>query len=369
MLGSGQTSHGPMAAIGAVGAAVSHIAKHAVSNLASAASKVVSDPLSSLHAGIAGIAVKTGSRVVSNAEIAAACPEWTAEDIVKRIGVESRFWIGQGESAVSLAVDAARRLLTSKGLPLTDIDLILVSTGSPQEVTPSMACMILAELSKDLTGDAPLIQAVDINAACSGYLYGLQTAHDFLAVKPDARVLLITTEVLSLVTDPTDAATAPIFGDAATASLIVGTARRHEMKLFIERPVLGAKGEDGTILRVPRNPAARIYMDGPKVFVEAVRNMLVFLERACAQSGVKAPDLDLVIPHQANQRIINAVRQKAKLPDEKVYSAIAEFGNTSSSSIPLCLERLMKDLPPAQTWGLCAFGGGFTFGGAILRTK
>jgi len=165
-----------------------------------------------------------------------------------------------------------------------------------------------------------------------------------------------------------DAATAPIFGDAATATLLVGGARRQEMRIEIDRPVLGAKGEDGRILKLPRDPHGRITMDGVKVFPEAVRSMLLFLQHACAQAGIGTNDLDLVIAHQANQRILNAVRQKAQLPEERVYSAIAEFGNTSSSSIPLCLGKLWPDLPPRQTWALCAFGGGFTFGGAILRT-
>lgn len=367
VLGDGHGRKGPRAAIGAVGAAVSQITKNTISSLANAATNFVSDPIGKCQAGIAAIAVRTGSRVVSNEEIAAMSSYWTPEEITKSFGIKSRYWVAEGETAVSLAVDAARKVLKSKGLALTDIDLILVSTGSPIEVTPSVACMVLGELSKDVDGEAPLIQAVDISAACSGFLYGLQQAHDFVVVKPDARVLLITSETLSRNTEMADEG--PVFGDAATASILVGNGHRGEIKLFAERPVLGAKGENGAILRVPRDPAKHIFMDGPKTFIEAVRNMLLFLERACAQGGVKAGDLDLVIPHQANQRIINAVRQKAKLPDEKVYSVIAEYGNTSSSSIPICLERLMKDLPTGQTWGLVAFGGGFTFGGAILRTK
>lgn len=358
----------PRGAVGAVGAAVAQLAKNTVSSLVSVANKVVRDRGQPVHAGIAAIAGRTGSRVVSNAEISKMCPEWNAEDIYKRIGILNRYWVAPGETALSMATEAARKVLNAKGLVLTDIDVIVVTTGSPLKITPSMACMVLAELAKGMD-EAPLIQAVDLSAACSGFIYGLQYAHDLLAARPDSRVLLITTEVLSPITDETDPATAPIFGDAATASIIVGASRNDEMRLLIERPILGAKGEDGSILRVPRNTAERIFMDGPKVFLEAVKNMLTFLERACAQSGMKASELDLVIPHQANQRIINAVRQKAKLSDEKVYSVISEFGNTSSSSIPLCIERLWENLTGGQTWGLCAFGGGFTFGGAILRTR
>jgi 2-oxoisovalerate dehydrogenase E1 component len=367
MLGDGHGRKGYREAIGAVGAAAKHLASNAISNLADVASKVVSDPIAKCQAGIAAVAVRTGSRLVTNEDIAAMSKDWQPEDITKAFGIKQRWWVAEGENALTLAVDAARKVLSAKGLALTDIDLILVATGSPLKVTPSLACMVLAELSKDVAGEAPLIQAVDISAACAGYLYGLQQAHDFLVVKPDARVLLITSETLSLMTEMADEG--PVFGDAATASILVGNAHRSEIRLFLERPVLGASGEDGSILRVPRNTDEHIFMDGPKTFIAAVRNMQLFLERAAAQGGLKPGDLDLVIPHQANQRIINAVRQKGKLPAEKVYSVIEEFGNTSSSSIPICLERLCKDLPLGQAWGLVAFGGGFTFGGAILRTK
>ena len=318
-------------------------------------------------AGIVALASQVGGRVVTNEEIAQLCPTWKAEDIFTRVGIKSRYWIQPGETALTLATSAARKLLQQQGLGAADLNLILVTTGTPVEITPSMACLVLSELSMG-ADQRPVITAVDLSAACSGYLYGLQYAHDFLLAQPEARILLITTEVLSQALDTTDPGTAPIFGDAATATLLVGAGRRNEMRVQVERPVLGARGENGSILKLPRDPNARIHMDGLKVFPEAVRSMLLFLERACEQAGITAADLDLVIAHQANQRILNAVRQKAHLPEERVYSAIADFGNTSSSSIPLCLERLLPGISTGKTWALCAFGGGFTFGGAILRT-
>jgi 2-oxoisovalerate dehydrogenase E1 component len=145
------------------------------------------------------------------------------------------------------------------------------------------------------------------------------------------------------------------------------------MRALVDRPVLAAKAENGDSLSVPLpGPDAWIHMNGPKVFQEAVSHMTLLLEKACSQAGIKVHDLDLVVPHQANQRIINAVRQKARLTEEQVYSNIRNFGNTSSCTIPLALERILngrsKTSEP-QLVGLTAFGGGFTFAGAILKLR
>jgi len=319
-------------------------------------------------AGIAGLRIAPGSRIVPNAEIAAQCPEWTADDILKRIGIESRHWASDDETALSLAVKAATELLNSHKLTAADLTAVFCTTGTPMKVTPSMACLTLAELSRDLS-PKPEMQAQDINSACSGFLYGLQAAWDHLSHNPDGRVLVLTTEVLSRRTDPADYQTAPIFGDAATATLVVGAGRAAEMLASYDRPELSAKGENGDILRVPLPSDGFIAQDGPKVYLEAVKHMIAQLEKACAAGGVAVHDLDLVVAHQANQRILNAVRQKTKLPEEKIFSNIRHYGNTSSNSIPLALFDLIPTLKPGKLVGLAAFGGGFTFGGALLRTK
>jgi 2-oxoisovalerate dehydrogenase E1 component len=319
-------------------------------------------------AGIAGLRIAPGSRIVTNDEIAARCPEWTAEDILKRIGIESRHWAADDETALSLVTKAATELLDSHKLTAADLTAVFCTTGTPMKITPSMACLTLAELSRTLS-PKPEMQAQDINSACSGYLYGLQAAWDHLAHNPEGRVLVLTTEVLSRRTAPSDYQTAPIFGDAATATLVVGAGRAAEMLASYDRPELSAKGENGDILRVPLELDQYIFQDGPKVYLEAVKHMILQLEKACAASGVTVHDLDLVVAHQANQRILNAVRQKTKLPEEKVFSNIRHYGNTSSNSIPLALFDLIPSLRPGKVVGLAAFGGGFTFGGAVLRTK
>ena len=319
-------------------------------------------------AGIAGLRIAPGSRIVSNEEISAKCPEWTPEKIMKSIGIESRHWASDDETALSLVVKASKDLLDSHKLTAADLTAVFCTTGTPVKITPSMACLTLAELSVDLT-PKPEMQAQDINSACSGFLYGLQAAWDHLSHNPDGRVLVLTTEVLSRRTEPSDYSTAPIFGDAATATLVVGAGRAAEMLASFDRPELSAKGENGDILRVPLALDEYIWQDGPKVYLEAVKHMILQLERACAAGGVAVHDLDLVVAHQANQRILNAVRQKTKLPEEKVFSNIRHYGNTSSNSIPLALFELIPQLRPGKVIGLCAFGGGFTFGGALLRTR
>jgi 2-oxoisovalerate dehydrogenase E1 component len=319
-------------------------------------------------AGIAGLRIAPGSRVVSNQEISAKCPEWTPDKIFKSIGIESRRWASDDETALSLAVKAAQELLVSHKLSSADLTAVFCTTGTPLKITPSMACLVLAELSADLD-PKPEMQAQDINSACSGFLYGLQAAWDHLRHNPNGRVLVLTTEVLSRRTDPTDYQTAPIFGDAATATLVVGAGRAGEMLAHFDRPELSAKGENGDILRVPVPLDEYIFQDGPKVYLEAVKHMISQLEKACVAGGVAVHDLDLVVAHQANQRILNAVRQRTKLPEEKVFSNIRHYGNTSSNSIPLALFELMPQLRPGKIVGLCAFGGGFTFGGALLRTR
>ncbi len=320
--------------------------------------------------GIMAVASVPGSRVVENAEISESCPSWKPEDIEKRTGIQRRRWAADGEDVVSLAEAAARNVLTAEGVDAKEIGFIVCATGTPSLVTPSTACLVQERLLRDSGVDEEFhAQAFDINAACSGFIYGLQAAYDYISWNPGKLALVITTEVLSRKTDPADPMTAPIFGDAATATLIGGSGNRNRLKLRVHRPVASARGENGEVLSVPLESGRTIFMDGPKVFLAAIRDMIAMLESACAPLGITPDRLDLIVPHQANQRIINAIRQKLSAPREKVYSNIRDYGNTSSSSIPICLEEILSgngggELPGRI--GICAFGGGFTFAGAVL---
>jgi 2-oxoisovalerate dehydrogenase E1 component len=209
-----------------------------------------------------------------------------------------------------------------------------------------------------------LVPALDINAACSGYLYALQYAYDFLQSQPEGRVLVLTAEALSPLTDPNDLDTRLLFGDAASACLLYGQAHVERAAARVHRPELSGKCDKENALTVPFTNAGYIHMDGHPVFREAVRGMLGSMNRAAAARGISLDDLDLVVPHQANQRIMDAIEKRMGAP---AFSNIRHFGNTSSTSIPLCLHDLLANPGDLRRIGLCAFGGGFTFGAAILE--
>lgn len=313
---------------------------------------------------ISSICSALGSREVTNEELVKSYPDWDPRDVVQRTGIAKRYWIGPGETAVTLAVRACRKLFERESLSIADFHAIICSTGTPLSTTPSLACRILKELNP--TPGAVQMQAHDVNAACTGYLYALQQAYDMLRHDSDARILLITSETLSPVLNRDDPGTLFLFGDAATASLICCESRSGNIHSRVSRPVLSALGEEEKVLFVPAmNSGDHIEMDGKHVFRVAVKKMIDMLERACAADGITVGDLDMIVPHQANERIIEAIQRAIKFPTEKVYYFIRDYGNTSSNTIPLALESLVPGHARGRL-GLTAFGGGFTFGAGIL---
>ena len=176
-------------------------------------------------------------------------------------------------------------------------------------------------------------------------------------------MLVVTTEVLSPLLDRADLDTAILFGDAASATVLYGESFFERAGGKLSRPELSAKGEDGSILSVPFRDRGFIKMQGRKVFSEAVRSMIASLNQVCQHEGVAMNDLNMIVPHQANQRILDAIQSRV---EPTVYSNICRFGNTSSTSIPLCLSEVLPNLQQGARLGLCAFGGGFTFGACLL---
>ncbi len=320
--------------------------------------------------GIIDIASALGSRTVSNEEIAVNCDQWTPETIEKSIGIVSRPWVTEGESALSLAVNAAKKVMKKHNIKVQDLTQIICSTGTPGMSSPSLAARIQFELLEGAKREI-LCPVLDISAACSGYLYGLQIGWDTLQHNPDGIVLLITSEVLSPFVDVTDHTTAPIFGDGATATLLGGANANLPQKATLSRPITAGAGESGNILRVPSTPDDQIFMDGKQVYLEAVHHMIELLKRSCATDNIGLEQLSCIVPHQANQKIIDAVRKRLKLNKEQVYSEIAQRGNTSSSTIPLALETLfsIKKYAKGDLLGITAFGGGFTSGSGILKIQ
>ncbi len=316
---------------------------------------------------IVAIESSHGKRVIDNEEISKMCAKWSPRDIVRRTGIASRYWLDDDEDAFTIAIEAVRPLLEKNNLTIEQMGLIICSTETPMQNTPSMAALIQYAFHQK-PGEF-LAAAYDVNAACSGYLYSLQIAYDWLINNNGGNVLVVTTETLSRFLDTSDPSTAPVFGDAATATLLIGKHSQSGRSMRLFRPVIGANGENGDLLQVVKHGSRKIRMDGPSVFREAVRYMTKSLQLACQKTEIDIGDLGLVIPHQANQRIINAVRQQLKVDQEVVYSNVKNYGNTSSSTIPICLQEIMDHRPAGEYIGLTAFGGGLTFGGAVLQVK
>ncbi len=307
--------------------------------------------------------VAKGSRRITSAEIASTFEGTSEEDILSRCGIQERRWAANDEDALMLATRAARAALAQHHLDLSDIDLLVCATGTPLQTTPSMACSLLSKLAEN---DSPNVQAFDVNAACSGYLYALQTGHDHLTAGGGGKVLVVTTEHLSPLLRKEDFDTAILFGDAATATLLTSEPLDGP-HANLNRPILSAQADHDPAIRVPAgNRHGHIEMNGRKVFAKAVRQMEESLQQACTHAGLGIADLDLIVPHQANQRIIDAIQKRLQLPGHRFFSNIRLNGNTSSSSIPLCLDEIFATGTDAKKIGLCAFGGGFTFGAAIL---
>lgn len=314
--------------------------------------------------GIYQIASATGSRQVKNEDIIQLLADdkhHTSEEIEKLTGITSRNWIADNESALTLATQAVKQLLANSKIDLSQIDLIVCSTTSPTKVSPSLACQVLAELSNGADHE---IQAYDIFAACSGYLYALQAAYDYISAKPNANVLVITAEVLSPLLNSKDFDTYILFADAATATLVCGNQFFENALCELNRPVLSAKKDKKGSLLVPIQGHGHIEMEGRIVFSEAVRAMQKSLVAACEQQSISIDDIHLAVPHQASQRIMNAVGDRI---NAEVFTNVKEIGNTSSSSIPLGLQTAINQCKPGDKIGLCAFGAGFTYGASVLE--
>jgi 2-oxoisovalerate dehydrogenase E1 component len=285
------------------------------------------------------------------------------DDIVRGTGIENRYRINDKEDALSLGSAALQKALDNSGITLNEVGMLLVSTGTPGQITPSLACRILHEVG----GDEFEIPAMDFSAACSGYVYGLQLAYDQLQQDASKKVILLTVEVLSPLLDEKDFGTAILFGDAATAT-ILGANNLDNSIYKVERPILSAKGEPGKFLTVPTSKEVGVIsMNGNRVFQEGVRKMSQVLKQTCRAYEIEPSELDMVVPHQANKRIMEAIRTRMGLNEENVYSNIASYGNTSSNTIPIALGEIFAKEELPQTMGITAFGGGFTYGAGILN--
>lgn len=312
--------------------------------------------------------IGTGSylpeRVVTNRELQDRI-ETSDEWIVSRTGIEARHVAADHEMTSDLAQHAAQRAMEAAGITAADIDLIVVATTTPDMVFPSTACILQSRLGVKQGA------AFDVQAVCTGFIYALATADKFVASGAHRCALVVGAEVFSRLLDWNDRRTCVLFGDGAGAVVI----RRDEQPGILSSH-LHADGSYGHILRVAGGIAEGkvrgnpyLEMDGQAVFKLAVRVLDECSREALQHNGLSGADLDWLVPHQANMRIIRATADKMGLPWERVVTTVARHGNTSAASVPLALDAAVRDgrIQPGHLVMLEGVGGGMTWGSLLLR--
>jgi 3-oxoacyl-[acyl-carrier-protein] synthase-3 len=296
----------------------------------------------------------------------------TDEWIRERSGIERRHILEKEKTNSDLAMLAGKRALEDAGVSAKELDYIILGTVTPDTLFPSTACWVQAKLGADNAA------AFDISAACSGFLYGLNLADKIIRSGGDKKILVIASEVLSRITDWEDRSTCVLFGDGAGA-VVAGPS---DGKQGLLSTYMKSDGRLGDLLYIPgggsTNPATHetvdnhmhfLKMSGREVFKHAVRTMADAAVHALERAECTTDDIDLLITHQANIRIINAIAKRMKFPKEKVFVNIQEYGNTSAASIPLAMDQARKEgrLKDGDRCLLVAFGGGFTWGSIMVQ--
>ncbi len=322
---------------------------------------------------IAGSGSCVPQRRLTNADLEKLV-ETSDEWIVQRTGIRERRAVSQGESTVTLALEAAQKALDSAKITADDLDLIIVATLTPELITPSTACLLQEKL-----GVKRHIGAFDMGAACSGFVYSIATASQFIQTGAYKNVLVVGAETLTRIVDYTDRGTCILFGDGAGAVVLSAT---EDTQRGIQAFELGADGMDGEILYVPaggsRLPASAdtianrqhyLKMNGREVYKFAVHQMTDSLKRAMDACHLTAADVKLVVPHQVNQRVIDSATEKMGFPKEKVFVNIDRYGNTSAASVPLALDEALRSgaCGPGDWIIMVAFGAGLTWASATIK--
>ncbi len=324
--------------------------------------------MSEFRSVILGCGAHLPARALSNADLAQMVD--TSDDwIVQRTGIRQRHVAAEGEVTSDLGLAAARKALAAAGVTPDDIDLIILATATPDYTFPASSVQIQASLG--MTHGA----AFDLQAVCSGFVFALTTADAYIRAGNAKRVLVIGAETFSRILDWEDRGTCVLFGDGAGAVVLEG---REGTGTIADRGILAAKlrsdGRHRDKLYVDGGPSAtrstgHLRMQGREVFKHAVGMVIDVIEDVFARTGVTAEDIDWFVPHQANQRIIDASARKLGIPPEKVVMTVAEHGNTSAASIPLALDVAVRDgrIKPGDLVLLEAMGGGFTWGAVLIR--
>ena len=323
-------------------------------------------------AHIAGLGVCIPSRVVTNHDFAERL-ETSDQWIVERTGIKERRFAAAHETVSTMAKDATAGALARAGITAKDLCAIIVATASPDRPLPSTACLLQAQLGAENAA------AFDISAACSGFIYGITIAEGLIATGHGDHILVVGGEKLTAITDQNDRSTAILFGDGAGVAVVSKGARegRGILSTFFKSDgrladlltIPGGGTADPISEKVVAERSHYMRMAGREVFKHAVLEMAEACDEAIRRAGVKPEEIDLLVPHQANIRIIDATAKHANVPLEKVMVTVDRYGNTSAASIPMALADAEASgrLKPGMLVLLVAFGAGFTWGSTVVR--
>ncbi len=323
-----------------------------------------------VQAGILGLGVSLPQKILTNKDLEKKV-DTTDEWIRARTGIKERRIASPEETTLSLAEKAGREAMTNAGISAEELDLIVVATVTPDMVFPATACLLQDALN------APDAAAFDLEAGCSGFVYGLTLAAQFINNGSYKNILVIGAEVLSRITDWEDRNTCVLFGDGAGAA-VMGPVD-HGGFLGFE---MGSDGGGGEFLKMPAGGGAipptiesveqrlhYIKMDGNQVFKFAVKAMVRSAKKVAAKANIAIEDIDLFIPHQANIRIIESSAKRLRIPEEKVFMNLEKYGNTSAASIPIAFYEAWKEgrIDKGDRVLLVGFGAGLTWGSCIVE--
>ncbi|MTI69963.1 MAG: ketoacyl-ACP synthase III [Firmicutes bacterium] len=321
--------------------------------------------------GIIGLGSYVPENILTNKELEEMV-DTNDEWIQSRTGIKERRILDKDKATSYMAMEAGKKAIKDSGLSSEDIDLIIVTTVTPDMAFPSTACLVQRDLECENAA------AFDLEAACSGFIYGLSVAYGYVKAGIYKNILLISADALSKITDFTDRNTCVLFGDGAGAA-VISEVKENTGVLSID---IGADGKGADYLTQPaggsKMPASKetvenrlhyINMEGNGVFKFAVKIMGDASKKVVSESGLELSDIDYLVPHQANIRIINSARKRLKLDKDKVYVNLDKYGNMSSASIPVALDEAVKEgkIKNNDNVILVGFGGGLTWGSCVIK--
>ena len=306
---------------------------------------------------IVGVGRALGSRAVTNKDLQRSL-DTTDEWIATRTGIRERHFVGEGEDCATLAIGASKKAIEHAGVGGDTVDLILCATSTAPESMPSVACLVGEAIG------APGVGAFDLAAACTGFSYAASVADSMLESGAASRVLLIGADAMTTIVDQRDRSTAVLFGDGAGAVILD---RGDGESGFVDH-ILGADGRMAPLGRAGHpGDEHKLYQNGREVFKFAVRILPEMVEKLLARNGVSLDDVQYIIPHQANARIIQAAARKIDVPEERIVVNLDRFGNTSAASIPLSYPDIYESLEPGRYVVTVGFGFGLTWAANLYR--